>query len=328
MLLAFRKEEFIMSFKNSKVVIVGAGNVGSTTAYSIINQGLCEEVALIDVNKDKAYAEALDMAHSVFFMNRNIKVHSGDYSECKDADIVIITASAPMPKDSHNRLEMLAPSMNIMKSIVTSVMDNGFDGIFLIISNPVDIMTYYTWKISGLPKNQVIGSGTNLDSARLCCELANMYDLDAKSVEAYVCGEHGDSEFVSWNSATIGGKNIDDVMADNKSRTGTVTKPDLLKMTAQAGWEIFNRKGNTCYGIASSATSIVKSILFNENRIYPVTVDVDGQYGLHGVFLSVPTIIDNTGAKEIVEIKLMPDEQAALMHSSEVLTSFYAELAL
>ena len=269
-----------MSFKNSKVVIVGAGNVGSTTAYSIINQGLCEEVALIDVNKDKAYAEALDMAHSVFFMNRNIKVHSGDYSECKDADIVIITASAPMPKDSHNRLEMLAPSMNIMKSIVTSVMDNGFDGIFLIISNPVDIMTYYTWKISGLPKNHVIGSGTNLDSARLCCELANMYDLDAKSVEAYVCGEHGDSEFVSWNSATIGGKNIDDV------------------------------------------------ILFNENRIYPVTVDVDGQYGLHGVFLSVPTIIDNTGAKEIVEIKLMPDEQAALMHSAEVLTSFYAELAL
>ena len=117
-------------------------------------------------------------------------------------------------------------------------------------------------------------------------------------------------------------------MADNKSRTGTVTKPDLLKMTAQAGWEIFNRKGNTCYGIASSATSIVKSILFNENRIYPVTVDVDGQYGLHGVFLSVPTIIDNTGAKEIVEIKLMPDEQAALMHSAEVLTSFYAELAL
>ena len=315
-----------MSFKDSKVAIIGGGNVGATTAYSIINQGLCEEVVLIDVNKDKAYAEALDMAHSVYFMNRNIKIYAGDYKDCSDADVVIITASAPMPKDSHSRLEMLAPSMNIMKSIVTSVMDSGFDGIILVISNPVDIMTYYAWKISGLPYRQVIGSGTNLDSARLCCELAKLYDLDAKSVSAFVCGEHGDSEFVVWNSATIGGKKIDDVFSDNAPRTGNTTKPGLLKMTSQAGWEIFNRKGNTCYGIAASATSIVKSILFNENQIYPVSVNVDGAYGLNGVFLSVPTIIDKTGAKEIVEIKLQPDEEEALKNSAQVLQSFYKEL--
>ena len=159
-----------MSFKESKVVIVGCGNVGSTAAYTLINQGLCETVVLIDVNKDKAYAEALDMTHAVYFMNRNIKVIAGDYSDCRDADIVIITASAPMPKDSHDRLKMLEPSMNIMKSIVNSVMASGFNGIFLVISNPVDIMTYYVWKLSGLPKKQVIGSGTNLDSARLCYE--------------------------------------------------------------------------------------------------------------------------------------------------------------
>ena len=140
-----------MSFKDSKVVVIGTGNVGSTTAYSILNQGLCEEVVLIDVNRDKAYAEALDMAHSVYFMNRNIDVHAGDYKDCADADVVIITASAPMPKDSTNRLEMLAPSMRIMKSIVSSVMASGFDGIILVISNPVDIMTYYAWKISGPP---------------------------------------------------------------------------------------------------------------------------------------------------------------------------------
>ena len=174
----------------------------------VANQGLCEEIVLIDVNKDKAYAEALDMAHSVYFMNRNINVHAGDYNDCADADVVIITASAPMPKDSTSRLEMLAPSMRIMKrimkSIVSSIMASGFDGILLVISNPVDVMTYYAWKISGLPAKQVIGSGTNLDSARLCCELAKLYDLDAKSVSAFVCGEHGDSEFVVWNSATIG----------------------------------------------------------------------------------------------------------------------------
>lgn len=317
-----------MSFKDSKVVIVGCGNVGSTTAYSIINQGLCEEIVLIDVNKDKAYAEALDMEHSIYFMNRNIKIHAGDYPECGDADIVIITASAPMPKDSHNRLEMLQPSMKIIKSIVDSVMSSGFNGIFLVISNPVDIMTYMVWKMSGLPKNQVIGSGTNLDTARLCCELANLYDLDSKSVEAFVCGEHGDSEIVAWSTATIGGKSVEDVMNDNADRTKSTTKQDLQKQTIQAGWEIFNRKGNTCYGIASSATAIIKSILFNENRIYPVTVGLDGQYGIKSAFLSVPTIIDKNGAKEIVEIHMNPDELSALQKSASLLESFYDELGL
>ena len=317
-----------MSFKDSKVVIVGCGNVGSTTAYTIINQGLAEEIVLIDVNKDKSYAEALDMAHSIYFMNRNINIHAGEYSDCKDADIVIITASAPMPKDSSSRLDMLAPSITIIKSIVSSVMESGFNGIFLIISNPVDIMTYMVYKMSGLPKNQVIGSGTNLDSARLCCELADMYDLDSKSVSAYVCGEHGDSEIVSWHSAVIGGKSVENVMKDNPDRTKNITREDLQKQTIKAGWDIFNRKGNTCYGIAASAAAICKSILFNENHIYPVTVGLSGQYGIKNAWLSVPTIIDRTGAKEIVEIRLDPDEEKALRHSAELLESFYGELGL
>ena len=311
-----------MSFKDSKVVIIGAGNVGSTTAYTIINQGLCEEVVLIDVNKEKAYGEALDMQHSVFFMNRNIKVKAGDYADCADADVVIITASAPMPKDSNDRLKMLEPSLNVIGSIVDSVKEAGFDGIYVVVSNPVDIMTYYTWKKSGLPKERVIGSGTTLDSARLCCELAEIYDLDAKSVEAFVMGEHGDSEIVSWNSATIGGKQVDDVMSDNAERTGSTTKEDLRNKTVQAGWEIFNRKGNTCYGIAASTSAIVKSILFNENRIYPVTVELEGQYGIDGVFLSVPAIIGKNGIKEVVEIKLEPEELKALQQSADILKSF------
>lgn len=311
-----------MSFKDSKVVIIGAGNVGSTTAYTIINQGLCEEVVLIDVNKEKAYGEALDMQHSVYFMNRNINVKAGDYADCADADVVILTASAPMPKDSNDRLKMLEPSLNVIGSIVDSVKETGFDGIYVVVSNPVDIMTYYTWKKSGLPKERVIGSGTTLDSARLCCELAEIYDLDAKSVEAFVMGEHGDSEIVSWNSATIGGKQVDDVMSDNAERTGSTTKEDLRNKTVQAGWEIFNRKGNTCYGIAASTSAIVKSILFNENRIYPVTVELEGQYGIDGVFLSVPAIIGKNGIKEVVEIKLEPEELKALKQSADILKSF------
>ncbi len=317
-----------MSFKNSKVAIVGCGNVGATTAYSIVNQGLCEEIVLIDINKDKAYAEALDMQHSIFFMNRNIKIVAGDYDDCSDADIVIITASAPMAKDSSNRLEMLKPSINIMKSIVLNVMSSGFNGIFLIVSNPVDIMSYYVWKLSGLPKNKIIGSGTTLDSARLCCELAKIYDLDAKSVEAYIIGEHGDSEVTSWDSATIGGKKIDAVLADNAARSKHVTKQSLQEETIKAGWEIFNHKGNTCYGIAASTTAIVKAVLFNENRIYPVSVCLDGEYGEKQVFLSVPTIINKVGAKEIVELHLTAEEAKAFKESAAIMKSYYASLCI
>ena len=314
-----------MSFKDSKVVIVGTGNVGATTGYSILNQGLCETIVLVDVNKDKAYAEALDMQNAVYFMNRNIRVQSGDYSDCSDADIVIITASAPMPKDSHDRLEMLKPSINIMRSIVTGVMESGFNGILIIVSNPVDVMTYFAWKLSGLPKEQVIGSGTTLDTARLCGELSQMYNLDAKSVEAFVMGEHGDSEIVSWNSATIGGKRLDDVMYDNENLT-VLTKDELLKKTIEAGWEIFNRKGNTCYGIASAVTAIAKSVLYNENRILPVSVCLNGQYGLNDVYISSPAVIGNTGIKDIVEIKLMENELADMQHSAEILKSYYGVL--
>lgn len=315
-----------MSFKDSKVAIVGCGSVGATTAYTIISQGLCESLVLIDVNKDKAYAEALDMENAVFFMNRNISVKAGSYDDCKDADIVIITASAPMPKDSHDRLAMLQPSMNIMRSIVEGVMASGFDGIFVVVSNPVDIMTYYVWKLSGLPMSRVIGSGTALDTARLCCELSGLYELDAKSVETFIAGEHGDSEVVLWNTGTIGGKPIVDVMNDNDDRTKGLTRADLEQSVKEMGWEIFNRKGNTCYGIAAATTAIVKSILFNENRILPVSAGLQGQYGLDSLFLSVPVILSKEGAREIVEINLSQEEKDKLDRSAEIIQSFYKDL--
>lgn len=315
-----------MQFKKSKVVIVGCGNVGSTTAYTIINQGLCEEIALIDLNHEKAVGEALDMQHSIYFMNRNIKVYAADYDTCSDADIVIITASVPMDPKANNRLDMLAGSKKVMKSIVTSVMDSGFNGILLVISNPVDVMTYYAWKLSGLPKNQVIGSGTTLDTARLAVEISNLFDLDSKSVSAFVMGEHGDSEIVSWNSATIGGKSLKDVMNDNKDRAQDETFEALRQKTVKAGWEIFHRKGSTTYGIASSAAAIVKSILFNENRILPVSILLEGEYSIDHVFLSVPTIINETGAKEIVEINLDAEEANALQASAKVVASYYDAL--
>jgi len=317
-----------MSFKDSKVAIIGCGNVGATIAYTLINQGLCESIALIDRNREKAEGDALDMQHSVHFMNRNIKVEATDYSACADADIVVITAAAPMEKDSHDRLKWLETSKKIMDDIVSSVMKTGFNGIFVVISNPVDIMTYYVWKISGLPRNQIIGSGTTLDTARLSVEIAHLFELDSKSVHAYVIGEHGDSEVVSWNSAIIGGKNIKDVMNDNKDRAKEESFEKLRQETVEAGWQIFSKKGSTAYGIAASTCAIIKSILFNENGIYPVSVCLEGQYGLKDIFLSVPTIIDKTGAKEIVEIKLLPEELNALHKSADVITECYKALGI
>lgn len=254
-----------MSFKDSKVVIVGCGNVGSTIAYTILNQGLCEQIVLIDRNEEKAYAEALDMTHAVYFMNRNIEIRSGGYEECRDAD---------------------------------------------------------------LPANRVIGSGTTLDSARLCAELSGLYDLDPKSVEAFICGEHGDSEVVLWDSATIGGKPVTAVMEDNLERTKETTRQTLHDKVINLGWEVFNRKGNTCYGIAAATCAIIKSILFNENRIYPVSVLLQGEYGQDNVFLSVPVILDKTGAREIVEIALSEDEREKLKTSGEIMKSFQDELHL
>ena len=317
-----------MKNKNTRIVIVGAGNVGATTAFSIMNQGLCDELILIDINHEKAYGEALDLQHAVSFVNRNVKIRAGEYSDCRDADIVVITACAPMDPNTHDRLKMLAASKRIMKSVVESIMENGFDGIILVVSNPVDIMSYYAWKLSGLPHNQIIGSGTTLDTARMAGFVADMFELDARSVELYMLGEHGDSSVTSWGSASIGGKKFADVMKDNSSRAQDMTKEMLQEKTVKAGWDIFSRKGTTTYGVAAAVTGIVKSIMFDENRIYPVSVYLNGEYGLKDVYLSAPAIINRTGAKEIVEIKLEKEEQEALERSSAVVKSYYQDLNL
>ena len=317
-----------MSHHGARVVIVGIGNVGATTAYSLINQELCEEVILIDPKPEKADAQALDMEHAVYFLNRNIRIRAGDYPDCAGADIVVIAASAPMPKDATTRMEMLAPSIGAVTAVVQSVMAAGFNGIFVIVSNPVDVMTHLVWKLSGLPAAQVIGSGTALDTARLCCELGKLYDLDAKSVDAYILGEHGDTEMLAWTCTEIGGKKLNDVMRDNRERTQNVTRESLLEQTKQAGWQIFRGKGNTCYGIASTVTAIIKAILFDEDRILPVSTLVNGSYGIDGVFLSVPVILNGSGVKETVEIRLSKEELRELQASANALREVCSQLKL
>lgn len=303
----------------SKVVIIGAGNVGSTLAFSVIEQGLCNQLILIDINKERVMGEVMDLRHADMFMDRKIEIWAGDYKECKDADIVVVTASAPMKPDADDRLAMFEDSKTIMKNIISSVMESGFFGILLVVSNPVDIMTYYAWKLSGLPSEKVIGSGTVLDTARLISRLSDMYDINAKSIDINVIGEHGDTETVVWSTACIGGKSLDKVMKDNVERTRDITKNQIEKEVIHAGWDIFHKKGNTSYGIAASVSRILKSILFDENRIYPVSVYVDGIYGLQDVFLSLPAVINKSGLREIVQLNLTEQETEQLKVSYDVL---------
>ena len=293
--------------KKRKVVIVGAGNVGASTAFCMINQGICDEIVLIDMNTERAKGETLDMIHSIAFMNRNMQIKLGDYTDCKDADVLVITASAPMGKEN-DRLVALKSSSKIVTSIVSSAMENGFNGFIVVVSNPVDIMTYVAYKVSGLPANQIIGSGTLLDSARLQCHIADCIDVDTKSIHAYVLGEHGDSEMIPWSTVRVGGKGIYQIIKDKD------------------GWEIFNRKGNTCYGIAASTTRIVRALMFNESVVLPVSTYLDGQYGQDGVFTSVPAILDATGVKEVVEIEMTKEEKEQFDSSCSHLQSFYKEV--
>lgn len=318
-----------MKIKNSKVVIIGAGNVGVSTAFALVNQGICDEIALIDLNEEKVLGEVLDLSHCIDYMNRNVKVKAGTYADCKDANIVVITASAPMPKDKNDRLIMLESSKKIMKSIVENIMAQGFDGHMIVVSNPVDIMSYYAYKISGLPASQVLGSGTTLDTARLRYNIAKRIDVDPRSVNAFVIGEHGDSEMVPWSTVSVGGKDIYSVVRDNEERFGGKQPFDeLLQETIKGGWEIFNRKGNTCYGIAASTAGIVKTILFNENKILPVSTLLHGQYGEDEVYISVPTIIDHSGTREIVELFLTPNEMEEFKASCARMKAFYQDLDL
>ena len=300
--------------KISRVVIVGVGNVGVTTAFSIVTQGICDEVVLIDINEERVLGEVMDLSQSIEFLNRNVKVRKGTYEDCRDADIVVMTACAPMTSDN-NRLIWLNATKVIVKDIVDRIMANGFEGCFVVVSNPVDIISYYIYKLSGLPGNQIIGTGTSLDSARLKVFIGELIDVDPRSINAYVLGEHGDSEMIPWSCVRIGGKDIYSIIRDNPWRIQPEDLDKLHRKTMQAGWEIFNRKGNTAYGIATSVVGIIKAILRNENKIIPVSALLSGHLGEEDVFIGVPVILNRTGAKEIVELE-MNDAEKALFHAS------------
>ena len=301
---------------NKKVVLVGAGFVGMSMAYSLLNQGGVDELVLIDVNKDKTIGEEMDLAHGLPYAPNKMKIKAGDYDECKDANIVVITAGLAQ-KPGQSRLELAVANAKIMKSITESVMANGFNGVFIVASNPVDLMTYVVAEVSGMPKSKVIGSGTVLDTARLRYLIAEYLKVSSKNVHAYILGEHGDSSLVPWEHSYVGCKKIIDIMKDNNH-----PMEDLKKIhdgVWQAAYEIIEKKKATYYGIGMALNRLIKAVLNDENSILTVSTYQNNEYGQEGMYIGVPAIINKNGVKEILELKLNKEDQEKFNHSCEIM---------
>lgn len=316
-----------MKTSNSKVVIVGAGAVGATTAYSLVVRGVATEIVLIDLNEKKVQGEVLDLQHSIEFQTRNVRVRAGSYKDCRDADIVVLTAAAPMNGET-DRLKMQDKSEIILKAIVPQIMKNGFEGIFLVVSNPVDVMTYLVWKLSGLPHSQVLGTGVVLETARLKNLIGQILEMDPRSVDACVMGEHGDSMMVPWSHVRAGGKEFCNILLDGREKFSEVDLDELVEQTRKAGIHVLQNKGNTQYGIASAVAHIVTAILHNENKLIPVSTYLDGEYGVKDIYCGVPAIINRYGVKEVGNFHLTEEELVKFVRSTEKIKGCIKSLSI
>lgn len=303
--------------KKGKVVLIGTGFVGMSMAYAILNRGGVNELVLIDIDKDKAIGEEMDLSHGLPFAPQKMVIKAGEYEDCKDAQVIVITAGIAQ-KPGQTRLELAEINSKIMKSITENIMASGFNGVIVVASNPVDLMTYVVSKVSGLPKNQVMGSGTVLDTARLRHVTAEYLDVNSKNVHAYVMGEHGDSSFVPWNHAYVGCKKMKDIMKDENHPIEDLE--NLHKTVVDAAYKIIEKKKATYYGIGVALSRIVKAIVENENSILTVSTYLkDGEYGQDDAYIGVPAIINSTGVRELIKLDLAPDEQEKLNNSCNIL---------
>lgn len=304
--------------KKGKIVLVGTGFVGMSMAYSMLNRGGIEELILIDIDKEKTIGEEMDLSHGLPFAPQKMVIKAGDYSECKDAEIVVITAGVAQKQGGQTRLELAEVNTKIVKDITKNIMASGFNGVIIVASNPVDLMAYVVYKVSGLPKNKVIGSGTVLDTARLRYMVADYLKVSSKNVHAYIMGEHGDSSFVPWKHAYVGCKSIIDIMKDGNHPMEDLDK--IHKNVVNAAYEIIERKKATYYGIGMSLNRLVRAILDNENSVLTVSTYLEnGKYGQDDVYIGVPAIINENGVRELLELDLNEQEQEKLDNSCKII---------
>lgn len=307
-----------------KIVLIGTGMVGMSYAYALLNQNLCDELVLIDINKKRAEGEAMDLNHGVAFSGGNMEIYAGEYTDCCNADLVVLTAGLPQ-KEGQNRLDLLKENRKIFERILQSVLENGFHGIFLVATNPVDIMTRIVYEISDFPPEKVIGTGTALDTARLRYLLGEKFMIDPRNMHAYVMGEHGDSEFVPWSQAMMTTKPIFDLCGETEG----CHFQELLELEAEvrmAAYKIIEAKKATYYGIGMAMARITKAIFGNEYSVLTVSAHLQGEYGENGIYIGIPCVVNRMGIQRIVELPLGSEEKQRLHSSCETLENTYREI--
>ncbi|QMT31758.1 L-lactate dehydrogenase [Alysiella filiformis] len=307
-----------------KVVVIGTGAVGISYAFAVLNQAVCDELVLIDLNEKRVHAEARDLRHGVLYAPSPTKVKEGDYADCADADIVCICAGVAQ-KEGETRLDLIDRNLAVFKNVVAQVMQHGFDGIFLIATNPVDVLSYATWRFSGLPKERVIGSGTILDTARLCNCLGKAFNVSPCSVDAHMIGEHGDSVIAAWSTASIAGMPLKDAL--EKSGNGAERMAEIHENVRSAAYSIIEGKGATYYGIAMGLARITQAILRNQDVVLTVSTLLSGEYGQDDVYIGVPAVLNGNGVARIIEKPLNDEEMAKFAHSAHILREHQEKVA-
>ena len=311
-----------MSISNRKVVIVGAGHVGSHVGYSLISQSLADEIVYIDSDRAKAVAQALDLTDATNYLPVRTKVTAGDYSDAADAQIMII-AAGPLPSGNQTRMDTLGQTIEILKEVTASIKKSGFDGIIVNISNPADVITHYIQHMLNWAPERIFSTSTTLDSARLRRAIAQETGIDQKSITAYALGEHGESQMVAWSAVTIAGKPLSQWRDEYPDTFGKLDLDALADAGREGGWTILRGKGCTEFGIGASAAEVVRAIFYNENRVLSVSVLLDGQYGQHDVYASVPAIVGRDGIAHIIELHLTPEEQEKFDVSCRTMSANY-----
>ena len=311
-----------MSIQNRRVVIVGAGHVGSHVGYALISQSLADEIVYIDTDHAKAVAQALDLTDATNYLPVRTKVTAGDYSDAKDAQIMII-AAGPLPNVEQTRMDTLGQTIAILKDVTKSIKESGFDGIIINISNPADVVTHYIQHMLHWAPERIFSTSTTLDSARLRRAIAQEIGIDQKSITAYALGEHGESQMVAWSAVTIAGKPLSQWRAEYPDTFGQLDLDALADAGREGGWTILRGKGCTEFGIGASAADVIRAIFYNENRILSVSVLLNGLYGQHDVYASVPAIVGRDGIAQIIELHLTPEEQEKFNASCKTMSENY-----
>lgn len=310
-----------------KVVLIGTGMVGMSYAYSLLNQNVCDELVLIDIDKKRAEGEAMDLNHGLAFSGSHMKIYAGGYEDCKDADIVTICAGVAQ-KSGETRLELLKRNKEVFGSIIGPVTESGFNGLFLVATNPVDVMTRITYELSGFNPKRVLGTGTALDTARLRYLLGEHLMVDPRNIHAYVMGEHGDSEFVPWSQAMIATRPIREILDEQENQVQMKELDSIAQEVKGAAYRIIEAKRATYYGIGMAMTRITKAILGDENSVLTVSAMLHGEYGQSGVFAGVPCIINKNGVQRVLKLNLSTEELTQFGDSCDILKTSMEGLEL